>query len=147
MSIADLYQEIVMDHARRPRNFGQLQNATVSAQGENPSCGDEVNIELKISGDQIEDARFGGEGCAICMASASLMTQAIKRRPCECARSLFTEFQNLLEGGEAAATDFKRLGDLAALAGVRDFPQRVSCAMLPWRALQQALQTACSRRE
>jgi nitrogen fixation NifU-like protein len=136
MNFEELYQEIVLDHSRRPRNFGTLTDATVTAEGRNPTCGDEITLQLKLEGGQIEEARFTGQGCAICMASASLMTRAIRQHPEEFARDVFERFHQAIEGG---AESERPLGDLAALAGVRQFPQRVKCAMLPWQTLNQAL--------
>lgn len=139
-SFEDLYGEIVLDHSRRPRNFGELPDATVTVEGENPSCGDEVTLQLRLLGEEIEEARFTGSGCAICMASASLMTQKLKNRDRAFAGRLFDAFHHAIKEGSApgGAPDVP-LGDLAALAGVRQFPQRVKCAMLPWETLRQAL--------
>ena len=137
MDIDELYQSIILDHARRPRNFGELPPPAIKAEGVNPACGDEVTVYvLKDSGGTIQDIRFTGQACAICMASASLLTTRIKGRPDSEARTLAREFISFLTGqrdGDAS------LGNLRALAGVKTFPQRLKCATLSWHALQTAL--------
>jgi nitrogen fixation NifU-like protein len=134
MNMADLYQEIILDHAKRPMNRGTLENATVTVPAENPSCGDELTLQLRLAGGRIEDVRFTGQGCAICMASASMMTRAIKGKPCDEAGTLFRQVHDGVRGaGEMPK------GEIAALAGVREFPQRVKCALLAWEALREAL--------
>jgi nitrogen fixation protein NifU and related proteins len=135
--LRDLYQEVILDHNRTPRNFGTLANANRESEGHNPLCGDRVRIFLHVEGDRIQDIAFQGSGCAISTASASLMTEALKGKTVEEARGLFHGFHDLLTtGGEA---DSDRLGKLAVFSGVREFPIRVKCATLAWHAAQAAL--------
>jgi nitrogen fixation NifU-like protein len=139
MNISELYQEIILDHAKRPMNRGLLENATVTVPADNPTCGDEVTLQLRVADGQIEDARFTGQGCAICMASASMLTRAVKGKPCEQAGTLFRSVHDGVQGiGEMPK------GEICALAGVRDFPQRVKCALLAWEALREALENSKS---
>ena len=134
MSLPDLYQEIILDHAKRPMNLGVLENATVTVPAENPSCGDEVTLQLRVADGRIEDVRFTGQGCAICMASTSMMTRALKGKSCEEAGALFKKVHDGVRGmGEMPK------GEISALSGVREFPQRVKCALLGWEALREAL--------
>src|ERR1051326_5868465 len=136
--LEELYREIILDHSRRPRNFGELPDATVRVRGDNPACGDEIDVAVKFGDDgRLEQVKFNGRGCAISQASASMMTVKVKGKNCDEASSMLRAFQNLIVGnGEDAQ---QRLGDLRLLGGVRKFPQRVKCAMLAWRALEQAL--------
>ncbi len=145
MNLEDLYQEIILDHSKRPRNFGALPDATVTVKGDNPSCGDEVELALKLSADHVEDAKFTGHGCAICMASASLMTGKIKGRERSRVESLLENFKQLLTAENPGDAD-PELGDAEVLTAVRKFPQRVKCATLAWRALEQALAESSSVR-
>jgi nitrogen fixation protein NifU and related proteins len=134
--LRDLYQEVILDHNRVPRNFGKLENANRQAEGHNPLCGDRVSVFLHVEGDRIEGIAFQGSGCAISTASASLMTEALKGRTVEEARRLFHGFHDLLTtGGEADG-----LGKLAVFAGVREYPIRIKCATLAWHAVQAALE-------
>lgn len=133
----DLYQEVVIDHGRRPRNFGPLPDASHQADGFNPLCGDRLTLRLKMVDGVIADIRFEGTGCAISTASASLMTEALKGRSAAEAEALFGEFHNLLTGDPKAATS--TLGKLEVLAGVRAFPSRIKCATLAWHTLHAAL--------
>ena len=138
MNIEELYQEIILDHSKRPRNFGSLADATVSVKGDNPSCGDEVELSVKLTPDAIEALKFTGHGCAICMASASLMTTKMRGKPRTEGQATIKAFRHMLtapDPGEAPST----FGDLLVFSAVRRFPQRVKCAMLAWRALEQAL--------
>jgi nitrogen fixation NifU-like protein len=133
--LRDLYQEVILDHNRHPRNFGKLANANRESEGHNPLCGDRVSIFLHMEGDRIEDIAFQGSGCAISTASASLMTEALKGKSVEEARRLFHGFHDLVTtGGESES-----LGKLAVFAGVREYPIRVKCATLAWHAVQAAL--------
>ena len=138
LDIKDLYQEIIVDHNRSPRNFGKLPGADRTLEGYNPLCGDRLSLYLKIDGGRIADLRFDGSGCAISVASASLMTEAMKGKSIEEARGLFGAFHDLVTG-ERVPTDVSRLGKLAALAGVREYPARVKCATLCWHTLNSAL--------
>ena len=135
--LADLYQEIILDHNKRPRNFREIPACTCSAEGRNPLCGDEVKVFVNLEGDRLSDVAFQGQGCAISRASASLMTGKTKGRTSAEAKGLSERVRGMLLGPEAPPPP--DLGDLAALSGVRKFPARIKCAMLPWRALEAAL--------
>ena len=135
--LADLYQEIILDHNKRPRNYREMPACTCSAEGHNPLCGDEVKVFVEVEGDKLSDVAFQGQGCAISRASASLMTGKTKGRTPEEARSLSGLVRDMLLGPEADPP--RELGDLAALSGVRKFPARIKCAMLPWHTLEAAL--------
>ncbi len=138
--LRELYQEIILDHNRHPRNFRKLENANRLAEGYNPLCGDRVSVFLQIEGDRIQGISFQGSGCAISTASASLMTEALKGRSVEEARELFHGFHDLLTAsGKGGDADPETLGKLAVLAGVREYPIRVKCATLAWHAVQAAL--------
>lgn len=138
--LRELYQEVIIDHGRRPRNFGPLADANRRAEGFNPLCGDRITLSLKLRDGVIEDVRFEGSGCAISTASASLMSEALKGRSEAEAAALFDGFHALVTGhapdGRAAAVP---LGKLEALAGVAEFPTRVKCATLAWHTLRAAL--------
>ncbi len=135
--LRDLYQETIVDHARRPRNFGPLPEASHQAEGFNPLCGDRLTLRLKVVGGLIEDARFEGVGCAISTASASLMTEALKGLNEQQAEALFLGFHSMLTGGIPVSGSV--LGKLEVLTGVREFPSRIKCATLAWHALHAAL--------
>lgn len=139
--LRELYQQVILDHSRRPRNHGELHEGAVHVHGDNPSCGDELDLFVKFSPEgKIEDIKFSGQGCAISQASASMMTLKVKGRESEAARDLAADFRTVITGeGQAKNTD--ELGELQLLEGVQQFPQRVKCAMLAWRALEQAIQT------
>jgi nitrogen fixation NifU-like protein len=140
--VGDLYQSIILDHNRSPRNFRRMEGASRTAEGRNPLCGDHVTIWLRIEGDVIEDVSFVGEGCAISKASASMMTAAIKGKSRRDAEALFERFHEMITGkggGGEGGTPDPALGRLAALAGVARFPMRVKCASLAWHALRSAL--------
>jgi nitrogen fixation NifU-like protein len=141
--LRDLYRELILDHARSPRHFGKLNGATHSAEGINPLCGDKLKVYFDIDADQqIQDARFEGSGCAISMASASLLTDTVIGLTTARATDFFSAFVTLLRG-EAASNDSGDatvdLGKLKALAGVREFPSRVKCATLAWHAFNAAI--------
>ena len=135
--LSDLYQEIILDHNKRPRNFREISGCTCAAEGHNPLCGDEVKVFVQMEGDKLSDVAFTGQGCAISRASASLLTAKTKGRTADDARTMFGQVRNMLLGPEAEPPG--GLGDLAALSGVRKFPARIKCAMLPWHALEAAL--------
>lgn len=137
--LSDLYQEVILDHNRRPRNFGPLADANRIARGHNPLCGDRLSLALRVVGDRIEDVKFEGTGCAISKASASLMTDAIKGRTPREAIDLFERFHALITSDMDDPADDESVGKLAALAGVREFPVRVKCASLAWHTLKAAL--------
>jgi nitrogen fixation protein NifU and related proteins len=136
--LRDLYQEVILDHNRRPRNFHALADASHQAEGYNPLCGDRVTLYVKLEGDVISDMAFEGSGCAISKASASLMTDALKGRTLQDARALFTRFHRMV----TTPTDqpVEDLGKLSALAGVREFPVRVKCASLAWHTFKAAME-------
>jgi nitrogen fixation protein NifU and related proteins len=136
MEISDLYRDVILDHNRRPRNFGVLTPADASVEGYNPLCGDRLTVQIKMAGDEIADIRFEGQGCAISTASASLMTEAVKGKSRADALALFDKVHSLLTD-DAAPSD--ELGKLAALSGVREYPARVKCASLCWHTLASAL--------
>jgi nitrogen fixation NifU-like protein len=133
----ELYQSVILDHNRRPRNHGELAGATARADGTNPSCGDEVTVWVRMDGDLIADVHFTGRGCAISRASASMMTAAVKGMTRGEAEMLFGRFHDLVTG--ARGTDATQLGALEAFSGVSRFPVRVKCASLSWHALRSAL--------
>jgi nitrogen fixation NifU-like protein len=135
--LRDLYQDLIIDHGRRPRNFGPLPEENRRAEGFNPLCGDRLTLHLRMEGDVIIDARFEGVGCAISTASASMMTEALKGKTTAQAEALFAGFHALVTGvaSPAAAT----LGKLEVLGGVREYPARVKCATLAWHTLEAAL--------
>ena len=136
----DLYQEVLLEHKKRPRNCGRLQCAHRCAAGHNPLCGDSISVQLAESGDVLTDIAFEGQGCAICIASASLMTEAVKGRPLAEVRQLTAAMRDLLtRDGSPDDAQQAGLGKLAALQGVRRFPSRIKCAMLGWRALEECL--------
>ena len=135
--IKDLYQEIIVDHNRNPRNFGIIDNADKIIEGFNPLCGDKLKLYLKTEGQNIADISFDGSGCAISVASASLMTDAMKGKSINDAELLFNSFHELITNENGA--DGKSLGKLAVLAGVKDFPARVKCATLCWHTLHSAI--------
>jgi nitrogen fixation NifU-like protein len=135
--LRDLYQEVIFDHYRQPRNRGALTDASHHAEGHNPLCGDRVTIHLKVADGVVRDARFEGAGCAIATASASLMTEALKGRRLDEVEALFRDFHAMVT--DAPSRDPAELGKLAVLAGVREFPARVKCATLAWHTLKAAL--------
>jgi nitrogen fixation NifU-like protein len=140
MELSELYRDVILDHNRRPRNFGGLEPADASVEGFNPMCGDRLTVRLKLDDDKISDIRFEGQGCAISTASASLMTEAVKGRTRADALRLFDRVHQLLT--DDAAPPAEELGKLAALSGVREYPARVKCASLCWHTLSAALRAA-----
>ncbi len=137
--LEELYQSVILDHSKRPRNFGELAEGAVRVHGDNPSCGDEIDLSVKFGPDGgVEDVKFKGLGCAISQASASLMTMKLKGKSEAEAREMLQAFHDLVTTDVAAPP--RMLGDLRLLAGVKKFPQRVKCAMLGWRAFEQALE-------
>lgn len=139
--LRDLYQEVILDHNRHPRNFGPLPAANHRAEGNNPLCGDKVTVFLDLADDRIRDVAFQGAGCAISTASASLMTEALKGKTVEEARRLFHVFQDLVTTGNIGDREGSpELGKLVVFTGVREFPMRVKCATLAWHTLLAALE-------
>ena len=139
--LRDLYQEVILDHNRSPRNFGPLDDADLRADGHNPLCGDRLTMYVNLDGERITDTRFEGSGCAISVASASMLTEAVKGKSKAEVKALFDDVHALLTQHDAAV-DPARLGKLAALSGVREFPARVKCASLCWHTLNAALDRA-----
>jgi len=132
-----LYQEMVVEHKRAPRHFGTLPAPTHEARGRNPQCGDDVQVQLRLVDGRIADIAFEGQGCAICIASASMMTDAVLGRDMDAARALQQRFRAVLTG--KAEPETKDLGKLVSLAGVRRYPSRIKCALLGWHALMHAI--------
>ena len=137
--LQELYQEIVMEHNWKPRNFRKIDNPTCSAHGFNPFCGDTITLYLTLKDDIVTDVSFEATGCAISKASASLMTEAVKGKTVEKAQTIFGKFHHLVTHGDNGDGDDEDLGDLVVLAGVRAFPTRIKCATLSWHALRGAL--------
>jgi len=135
-----LYQEIILDHNKHPRNFKRLEDANRTVDGYNPLCGDHYTLFLKVEGDVIRDIAFQGSGCAISKASASVMTSVVKGMTKAEAEKLFETFHKLVTGELGGNVTFEELGKLAAFAGVSEFPARVKCASLPWHTMRSALQ-------
>jgi nitrogen fixation NifU-like protein len=139
MDLNALYQSIILDHNRRPRNFRELADADRRSEGRNPLCGDELTVWIKMDGDRIADVSFIGTGCAISKASASIMTTTVKGKTREEASALFERFHDLVTGKPTAQPNDPPLGQLAAFSGVSRFPMRVKCASLAWHAMRSAL--------
>ena len=135
--LAELYQEIILDHNRSPRNFHEIPDCTCWAEGNNPRCGDEVKVFLRKKGDRLIEAAFQGQGCAISRASASMMTIKVKGRLVGEVLALSEKVRDMLMGEKEE--NLEDLGDLAALSGVRQFPARITCALLAWHALEKAM--------
>lgn len=133
--LTELYQQVILDHNKRPRNRGRLPTANRVAHGENPTCGDQCSVYLRLDGDRVAEISFDGAGCAISQASASLMTTLVKGRTTGEARGLYEEFKRIVTTGEAP----EEISDLAAFAGVHAFPARIKCATLGWHAALNAL--------
>ena len=136
--IGALYQEMILDHYRRPRNKGEIPNADASVLMKNPLCGDEIAVHVRYEGDEIAELGFSGRGCSISQASASMMTQLLKGKSIEDAEAIRARFREMVMGDKTAAED-SSLGSLRALGGVARFPARVKCALLAWNALETAL--------
>ena len=135
--LTDLYQQLILDHNKRPHNFGQLATCTHKADGHNPLCGDQITVYLTLNEAKITDVRFDGKGCAICKASASMMTDGLRNKTFAQAEAMFENFHALIAG--EGQVDTQLLGKLAAFSGVRQFPVRVKCATLAWHTLRAAL--------
>lgn len=140
--LSELYQEVILDHNRRPRNFHAIDPADRTQEGYNPLCGDRLTVYVKLDGDRIVDVAFQGSGCAISKASASLMTEALKGKRVADARDLFDRFHAMITSSPDQAPD--DLGKLSVLAGVREFPTRVKCASLAWHTLKAAVSDAAA---
>jgi len=139
-TLNELYQEIILDHYRHPRGRGELEPPKITQEGFNPSCGDEIILDLRVQDGRVQEIRFRGRGCSISQASASMLTEAVQGKTVEQARALIQQVLALVKGETEG--DIEALGDIAALAGVRYFPVRVKCATLAWHALDEALKHA-----
>lgn len=139
MDLKDLYRDVIIDHNRAPRNFRRIDPPRQDAEGHNPLCGDKLHVYLRLDNDTIDDISFEGSGCAISVAAASLMTEALKGQTIDAAIQVFDQMQGLLVGDDGGSVDLAALGKLAALAGVREFPTRVKCATLCWHTMRAAL--------
>ena len=137
--LSELYQQVILDHNKKPRNFRKLETANHSAEGYNPLCGDHLTVYMNLEADLVKDVGFEGSGCAISKASASMMTQAVKGKSKEQAENLFKEFHSMVTGELDEETEENNLGNLKIFAGVREFPVRVKCATLPWHTMHAAL--------
>ncbi len=137
--LSDLYQEVILEHNKNPRNFREIADADQYADGKNPLCGDALRVYVAMDGDQIADVAFKGSGCAISKASASMMTQAVKGKTREEAEAIFDEFHKMVTGELDIETDENDLGKLRIFSGVLEFPARVKCASLSWHTLNAAL--------
>jgi len=142
--LSELYQQVILDHNKKPRNFHKLENANRKAEGYNPLCGDQLNVYLDLEDDQVKDVAFEGSGCAISKASASMMTQAVKGKTKQETEKLFEEFHRMVTGELDEETEPNQLGRLKIFAGVREFPVRVKCATLSWHTLLAALHNQAS---
>lgn len=145
MDLGNLYQDVILEHNRNPRNWGELSPPHDRADGRNPMCGDEVTVWLKLEGDRVTDISFVGTGCAISKASASMMTQAIKGKTRAEAEAVFEQFHAMVTGHHANPAGDATLGKLKVFAGVARFPARVKCASLAWHAMHEALHAALAR--
>ena len=138
--LRELYQQVILDHNKNPRNFGRPDETNREQEGHNPLCGDELRVYLHVDEDDtIKDIGFDGSGCAISKASASLMTDALKGMPAAAARELFERFHHVVTGDSDAGVDDADIGKLVVFAGVREFPMRVKCATLAWHTMRSAL--------
>ena len=144
MDSKQLYQEVILDHNRKPRNWGKLEDASHRAEGLNPLCGDHIWIALKVDGDKVESLAFEGQSCAICKASASMMTTNVKGKTIPEIEQLIREFREMATGRLDVAREPNHLGRLSVFAGVKDLPARVKCAILPWHTLHAAFQRQAS---
>jgi nitrogen fixation NifU-like protein len=138
--LRELYQEVILDHNRRPRNFRVLEGADRTAEGYNPLCGDRLTLYLQVDGDVIRDAAFQGSGCAISKASASMMTDSLKGKRLEDATRLFDQFHHMVTSSPDVPPETDNLGKLAVFSGVREYPTRIKCASLAWHTLKAAIQ-------
>ena len=138
--LRELYQEVILSHSKRPRNFREIDSPTRHAEGFNPLCGDRISVYLTIDGNMITDVSFTGSGCAICTSSASMMTESLKGKTLDQARHTFDRFRDLVTGSSDPDHEADGLEKLTVFSGVREFPIRVKCATLPWHTLKQAME-------
>ncbi len=141
----ELYQEVILDHHRHPRNFGPLEGASHRAEGFNPLCGDRITVYALVERDVVREISFDGSGCAICVAAASVMTDELKGMTIEEVEKVYGSFHDVVTGDSSDPVDAEALGKLAVFSGVREFPVRVKCATLPWHALRAALRNPDGR--
>jgi nitrogen fixation NifU-like protein len=141
LPLDELYREIILDHYKEPRNRGELDPHTARVEGNNPLCGDEIQIDVRLSDGELQDLAFQGRGCSISQASASMMTEAVKAKRLEEVRQLIDTFKGMMHGEDV---DLDQLGDLEALEGVQKFPVRIKCALLAWTTLEEALKEAAA---
>jgi nitrogen fixation protein NifU and related proteins len=134
-----LYRQVIMDHYKNPRNRGVIENDSLTINMNNPTCGDRIQLTMKVENDLVVDAKFEGEGCSISMSSASMMTQAIKGKPIDEALKLAHSFSDMMQGKDIEVDEDLDLGDIEALQGVCKFPARIKCATLAWKAMEKAL--------
>ena len=137
--LSELYQQVILDHNKKPRNFRKLENANHTAEGFNPLCGDHLTVYLNLEDDAVKEVSFEGSGCAISKAAASMMTQAVKGKTKDEAEQLFSSFHNMVTSELTEDDAADRLGNLRVFSGVREFPVRVKCATLPWHTMHAAL--------
>jgi nitrogen fixation protein NifU and related proteins len=137
-NLDNLYRQVIMDHYKNPRNKGVLEEGSLTVNMNNPTCGDRIQLTMKVDDGKVSDAKFEGEGCSISMSSASMMTQAVKGRPIEEALKLSTVFSDIMQGKDYEEDDLD-LGDIEALQGVAKFPARIKCATLAWKAMEKGL--------
>ena len=137
--LSELYQQVILDHNKKPRNFRKLETANHSAEGFNPHCGDQLTVYLDLDDDEVKEISFEGSGCAISKAAASMMTQAVKGKSKQDAEQLFNEFHRMVTGELDEEATPNKLGNLKIFSGVREFPVRVKCASLPWHTMHAAL--------
>ncbi|SHF16482.1 nitrogen fixation protein NifU [Seinonella peptonophila] len=138
MQLDDLYRRVIMDHYQHPRNRGTMDNDAITVELNNPTCGDRIALQMRVQDDQIKEAKFEGEGCSISLASASMMTEAIKGLKTDQALQLVTLFSSMMQGQEVDSDQFP-LEDIEALTGVAKFPARIKCATLAWKAMEKGL--------
>ncbi|MHB8474038.1 MAG: Fe-S cluster assembly sulfur transfer protein SufU [Gammaproteobacteria bacterium] len=138
----ELYQQVILDHNKKPRNFGDLANANRQADGYNPLCGDRIHVSLHLDGDRIESIAFNGESCAICKASSSMMTASVKGKTVAEAETLIKEFRDMTTGKLDAEQGEHHLGKLTVFSGISELPSRVKCAVLPWHTLHSAIEAS-----
>lgn len=141
MSMENLYQQIILDHYKNPRNFGEVIGCTSSVEHENPLCGDQIRVAVHVSDGKIDDVKFSGKGCAISQASASMMTETVKGRPVEDAVRIVEQFRQMMRG-EREFEALDEAGEMEALKGVMQFPVRIKCAVLAWNALESCIHAA-----
>lgn len=137
-NLDNLYRQVIMDHYKNPRNKGVLEEGSLTVNMNNPTCGDRIQLTMKVEDGKVADAKFEGEGCSISMSSASMMTQAVKGRPIEEALKLSTVFSDIMQGKDYEEDDLD-IGDIEALQGVAKFPARIKCATLAWKAMEKGL--------